>query len=153
MFRSNGIPVFIYPLTVLVICILAIWRGGRYERIATFGLTVAWLVTVAAYRVPHLPTEPIVLGADLGLLGLLVWVALRSPAWWPILAAGFHLLAILTHAAKDLDRQLGTWVYISAQIIWGYMLAFTLGIGSWRHRSFIRSIGEEPFRETTIPRR
>lgn len=142
MFRSNGIPVFVYPLTVLVICVIAIWRGGRYERVATVGLLVAWLTTVAAYRIPHLPTEPIVAAADICLLGLLIWVAMRSPAWWPLLAAGFHLLAILTHAAKDLDRQLGTWVYISAQILWGYMVALTIGFGSWRHRRFAQSIGD-----------
>ena len=132
MFRSNGLPTFIYPLTLLAICIIAIWRGGRYERTATFGLVGAWALTVVAYWGPNLPTEQIELAADLALLALLVWVALKSPAWWPILAAGFHLLAILTHAAKDLDQQIGTWVYMSAQILWGYLLAITIGVGAWR---------------------
>ena len=144
MFRTNGIPTFVYPLTLLAICVIAFWRGGRYERTATFGLVGAWLVTVAAYWVPAVPTEQVVLIADLGLLALLVWIAMKSPAWWPILAAGFHLLAILTHAAKDMDRQLGTWVYISAQIIWGYLLAITIGIGSWRHPSFHPATSDAP---------
>lgn len=135
MFRSNGLPTFIYPLTLLAICMIAVWRGGRYERMAAFGLVAAWVLTVLAYRAPGLPTEPIELVADVSLLALLVWVALRSSAWWPIFAAGFHLLAILTHAAKDLDQQLGTWVYMSAQIIWGYLLAIAIGVGAWRHRS------------------
>jgi len=144
LFRTNGLPIFVYPLTLLAICILAIWRGGRYERAATFGLLGAWAVTVVAYRAPNLPTEYIVLVADLSLLALLIWVALRSPAWWPIFAAGFHLLAILTHLAKDLDRQLGAWAYISAQIIWGYLLAISIGVGSWRHPAFRLADVEAP---------
>ena len=142
MFRTNGLPTFIYPLTLLAICIIAIWRGGRYERIATFGLVGAWALTVVAYWGPNLPTEQIELAADLTLLALLVWVALKSPAWWPILAAGFHLLAILTHAAKDLDQQIGTWVYMSAQILWGYLLAITIGIGAWRHPGRVLAHGD-----------
>ncbi|HEX2817784.1 MAG TPA: hypothetical protein VHN39_15435 [Phenylobacterium sp.] len=153
MFRTNGIPTFVYPLTLLAICILAIWRGGRHERIATFGLLGGWIVTVAAYRVPNLPTEYIVLAADLSLLALLIWVAMKSPAWWPIFAAGFHLLAILTHVAKDLDRQLGTWAYISAQIIWGYLLAITIGVGSWRHPVFQLATSDDPTADPGATRR
>ena len=63
MFRSNGLPTFIYPLTLLAICIIAIWRGGRYERTATFGLVGAWALTVVAYWGPNLATEQIELAA------------------------------------------------------------------------------------------
>jgi hypothetical protein len=144
LFRTNGLPTFIYPLTLLTICIVAVWRGGRYERTAAFGLVGAWVLTVVAYRGPSLPTEQIELTADVMLLALLIWVALKSSAWWPILAAGFHLLAILTHAAKDLDRQIGLWVYMSAQILWGYLLAITIGIGAWRHPSRVLVHGDDP---------
>jgi hypothetical protein len=108
---------------------LALWRGGRDERMAAFGLTGAWLLTVEVVRAF---SQTGVLVVDLCLMALLVRLALRSDAWWPLFAAGFHLLAILTHLARGLDRELGAWAYLTAQVIWGYMLAVAIGIGAWR---------------------
>ena len=134
MIRNYGIPASLYPASLLVVCAVALWRGGKYERLAAFGLLAAWMLTFVAYRTFAAKSEPPILVVDLVLLALLVWIALKSPAYWPLLAAGFHLLAILTHVAKDLDRALGPWVYLSAQIIWGYLLAMAIGVGAWRHR-------------------
>ena len=68
---------------------------------------------------------------DLAFLGLISWTALKSSRYWPLFAAGIHLLAVITHVARALDPTLGGWAYITAGIIWGYLLAFIIGYGAW----------------------
>jgi hypothetical protein len=86
---------------------------------------------MAVYRTGFRETEWGIFAVDAALLALLCWIALRSPRYWPLLAAGFHLLAVVTHLAKSVDRQVGAWAYITAEIIWGYLLALTIGYAAW----------------------
>ena len=67
---------------------------------------------------------------DVGLLFLLIGIALKSPKYWPMAAAGFQLLAVLTHIAKMIDPNLQQWAYITAIVIWTYLLMIALGIGN-----------------------
>jgi hypothetical protein len=147
LFQTYGLPPALYPATLVVVCCLALWRGGRDERMAAFGILVGWLLTIAVVRATG-GRQTGVFIVDLCLLGVLLWIALRSAAWWPLFAAGFHLLAILTDVAHHVDRQLGAWAYLTAQVIWGYMLALTVGIGAWRAPTRQLAISEPP---TTPP--
>jgi hypothetical protein len=68
--------------------------------------------------------------ADIANLGLLIWIALRSPKYWPMAAAGFQLLAVMTHVAKLVDRGVAQWAYLTAGIIWTYLLMIALVVGT-----------------------
>jgi hypothetical protein len=75
------------------------------------------------------------LAVDAGFLAFLALLALRSDRFWPIWAAGFQLLAVITHCARLLDPTLGAWVYITAGVIWTYLVLFALTFGTlgcWR---------------------
>jgi hypothetical protein len=86
-------------------------------------------VVLRDYSWPQLQLAGFVV--DVLLLLLLLWIALRSPKYWPLAAAGFQLLAVLTHVAKMIDPGLQQWAYITAIVIWTYLLMITLGVGVW----------------------
>lgn len=121
------------PWTLLVVgtFALAIWRGGREERLAGNAVLIAWLLTKLLYRYEGAQTEWGVLTVDVGLLGLLLWLALRSRRHWPMFAAAFHLLAVISHLARTVDPSVGGWAYLTAAIIWANLVLVAIGYGSW----------------------
>lgn len=120
-----------WTLTVLALIAVALWRGGRQERLAANGLVVGWLLSKLLYRYQGGQTEWGILAVDVGLFALLVWIALRSARHWPLFAAGFQLLGVITHLAISVDTRVHGWAYITASIIWSYLLAFAIGYGAW----------------------
>lgn len=131
MLAIHEVRAFVWAATVIGVCAVALWRGGDDERLGAVGLLGGWALTMLTYRSQFQHTEWGIFVVDAALLALLVWIALRSGRYWPIFAAGFHLLAIVTHIAKTVDQTVGAWAYITAEIIWGYLLAFTIGYGAW----------------------
>jgi len=128
------IPPWLWLAVVVAVFAIAWWRGGRDARTAAGALLAASLLTRLAYAYEGQMGWGVAL-VDAGLLAVLVWVALRSPRWWPLFAAGFHLLAVVTHLAKLVDSQVSAWAYVTAGVIWGYLLALSIGFGAWRERA------------------
>jgi hypothetical protein len=69
--------------------------------------------------------------ADLALCILYFWLAFRSRRYWPLFAASFQLLVILTHLGIVLDPSVRGWAYLTAEIIWSYLVLMTVAYGSW----------------------
>lgn len=107
------------------------WRGGRDERLAGNSVLIAWLLTKLVSRYQGLETEWGVLVVDLGLLAVLLWLALRSRRHWPLFAAGFHLLAVITHIARMVDPTVGGWAYLTANIMWANLVLVAIAYGAW----------------------
>jgi hypothetical protein len=128
----------LFPVLVIgAVTALALWKGGREERI------VAAAFAVGTFAAPFLKdhswagTQWSLFAVDMVYLALLVVVALRSVHYWPLWAAGFQLLAILTHAASLIDRQLRPWAYVTAGVIWTYLGLAAIAVGTynrWRER-------------------
>lgn len=116
--------------TVLVVCALALWRGGRYERLAAGVMLAAWAFSMLLDRTGFKEPEWGIMMVDLAALGVFVWIALKSDRFWPIFAAAFHLLSIVTHLARTVDPTVLRYAYISAEILWGYFLAAAIGYGA-----------------------
>lgn len=117
----------------IVVCAAALWKGGRDERLIAAALLLSWAVSYASLlqRLPG--TQWGEFAADTVLLALLSFVAMRSRRYWPLAAAGFQLLAVLTHAASLVDRHLGAWAYITANIIWTQLITVSLAVGTYNH--------------------
>ena len=138
------IPKWIWDVVVILVLGSAIWRGGRDERIAGIALAVGVVLSKAVYSHEGQQTEWGLFFVDLVLLAVLTWIALISTRYWPIFAAAFQFLAVIIHLARLADPSLGGWAYISAEILFGYLLAGAIAVAL--HDHFLRSRWIEPQR-------
>ena len=134
------LPPWIWIAFLSSVTLAALLGGGRSERIGAVVIFGGWVATVGLEH--HRWREPQwgMIGVDAVVLVLLLLLSLRSSRWWPIWATGFQLLALVTHVARFVDPKLGAWAYITAALIWGYMLVAALAVGTyhrWRERSAV----------------
>ena len=62
---------------------------------------------------------------------LYFWVAFRTRRHWPLFVAGFQLLIVITHMARLADPRVSGWAYLTAQLLWSYLVLLTIGYASW----------------------
>ena len=121
--------------------------GGREERVAATYFTLAALVAPFLLDRRWAGTQWAMFAVDLGYLCLLLFFALRSRKWWPIPAAAFQLLAVLTHVASLVDHKLGAWAYVTAGVIWTYLGLTAIAVGTYNHwRGRRLAVAPEPAR-------
>lgn len=142
MTQWDILRVLFWAATVLFVCSLTLWRGGRDERLAMSAVVIGWLLTLVAIHFRFARTEWGILAVDIMMLTTFVWIALRSSRYWPIFTAAFQLLAVMTHVASILDQRVEHWTYITAQIIWGYLVVIAVGHGAWTARAHQAPRGE-----------
>jgi hypothetical protein len=111
------------------VCGAAFWKGDREEQVTAGALLLGWVATL-------LFRDPRWLGAQTGALvidalffAMMVVIALRTTRYWPIFAAAFQLLAIVTHGARIADPAIRGWAYATASILWTQLVLIALGIG------------------------
>lgn len=128
-----GISLFswIWIGAVTLVCGGAIWRGGFSERLAGGAIYAGWLASVLLADPDLTGAQWAILVVDALLLAVLIALALRSDRYWPMAAAGFHFLTIVTHGARVIDPTFDLWVYITAEIVWGYLMLSALAFGVW----------------------
>ncbi|HEY3947622.1 hypothetical protein [Phenylobacterium sp.] len=118
---------------MIVICGGALWKGSREEQTAAGGVLLSVLVTVMLRDPKWAGTQWGAFGSDLGLLILLVAIALRTPKFWPLFAAAFQLLCVVTHIARVVDPGVRAWAYATAQVIWTQWVLFAIGVGTFNN--------------------
>jgi hypothetical protein len=126
-----ALPAWLGPLILLLVCSAAFWKGGPEERLTAAGLVVTVAMTMLLRDMSWPPLQRIGFAADIIMFLLLAGIALKTPKWWPLMAAGFELLSVLTHISKMVDRHVDQWAYITANVIWTYLLMIALGVGVW----------------------
>ena len=50
---------------------------------------------------------------------------------WPLWAAAFQLLGVITHVAIMADRTISGRAYYVAAVIWSYLVVIALAVGTW----------------------
>ncbi len=122
----------IWTVLMLAVSGFALWRGGWPERLVAVANVLASLASgLAENRRDFIDPQWGVMVIDVLFLALLFWLALRSDRHWPMWAAAFQLLAVVTHGAMMADPSVGGWAYITGYIIWGYMVLASLSVGTW----------------------
>ena len=140
------LPPWLGLAVLLIVCSGAFMKGGVEERLAAAGLLISVGVTFLLRDPswPHVQIAGFVM--DALVLALFLGIALTSPKYWPMAAAGFQLLAVLTHIGKMIDPQVDQWAYITAIVIWTYLVIIALGVGvwnTWRRRALLaQAVGE-----------
>src|SRR2546422_610713 len=115
---------------MLLVCGAALWKGGLEERLTGAALLLNTAVTVLMRDYSwHFQVGEFV--ADIATLALITGIALRSSKFWPMSAAAFQLLGVMTHVAKMVDRTLHQWAYMTTIVIWTYLIYTALGVGTW----------------------
>jgi signal transduction histidine kinase len=111
------------------VCAGAVWKGEWEERGTAYAFLLAWGATMVLRNPSWLGPQWGVLFVDVVLLAFLIFVALKGRRYWPVFAAGFHLLAVATHAARMADPVVGAWAYATASIIFSQMTLLALAAG------------------------
>jgi hypothetical protein len=115
-------------------CGFALWRGGRPERAAAATCLAAWVATRLAYNSGNwIDPQWGVLAVDVAFLAVLVYLALTTDRAWLLFAAAFQLLGVAIHVAITIDRGIRASAYISALVIWSYLILLSLSWGAWSH--------------------
>jgi hypothetical protein len=126
-------------ITVVVWMLLALCSvyaavvGGTTGRIGAALNVAATLATLfAQYAMPWSETHFPVLIVDVFLMAALFTLAMKSEVYWPIWAAGFHLITVTGHAATliapDFRASLyyyfnGMWaIFVQMAMVWGITL-------------------------------
>ena len=125
----------IFSAIFFPICLYALWRGGRDERIVAIiclGGVFATMLTVSPLTMRYVGFEEGLALVDLAVLAGFVTVALHSRRFWPLWVAGFQLTTTLGHGFKVLDSDLLPGAYGAALQFWAYPILAVLAIGTWR---------------------
>jgi hypothetical protein len=124
------LPAWVWPAALMVVCALAIWRGRDNERLAAGMDLASWALTVVVFQDNSNATQWPVVMIDALLFAGLLWIALRSSRHWPMFAAGFALLLLVTHLASAADPSIGGWAYLTAGIMFSYLILAAIAYGA-----------------------
>lgn len=105
--------------------------GGRDERLAAFSLVIAALATPVVVAAGYARPELGVIAVDIGLFMALALIALRSPSFWPMWAAGFQLGALAVHLAASRMAHMLPAAYAESLAIWSYLVIAAVLGGVW----------------------
>ena len=140
---------YVFRILLLATCGYALWRGRSDERIVALVCLVATLASRLAFtplNVRYTSIETGLLLIDLAVLAAFVFVALRSPRFWPLWVAGLQLTTSMAHLMKAIDQTLLPMAYGAAIALWSYPILIILAIGTWRGHRRPRAAPEQEFR-------
>jgi len=124
-----------YDLTLFLVCVIALARGGRPEQLgalicstASVLSSVARLTGVASWA----PSHWLILSID----GLVVigffWLAITTIRFWPIWAAAFALDDIFVNVAGVFFPRSTLLAYESGLGVYAYLALFVIALASLR---------------------
>lgn len=111
-------------------CIFAMVHGRTDERLAAIAMMLAAVLSPLAMASGYAAPETGVLGVDIGLLGFLLVLALRSDRFWPLWAAGFHVVGTGIHVATFVEADIWPPAYGAAQGFWAWPVLVALLAGT-----------------------
>ena len=128
-------PIYLFTLVVFILVgLVALWRGGRWERTTVAVLAAAW---IGSALTPFNRVDPpwSAIGIDTAVFLFFLYAALYARRSWTAAAAGFQFLILCTHYVFARDRSLEQWAYISAYYVWNLGVIAALACGAiWRGR-------------------
>jgi len=126
-----ALPPWIGLVVLAMVCGSAFWKGGREEQVAAGAVLISELATVVLRDPRWAGPQWGAFGADVLLLAAITVVALRSARYWPLVAAGFQLLCVVTHVARMIDPGVHAWAYATGQVIFTYLYLYAVAFGVW----------------------
>ncbi|GAA0655525.1 hypothetical protein [Brevundimonas lenta] len=121
-------------LTVL----LAFLRGGALEKQVAGVVGAAWIASALVPLGGRIGPAWLLVAIDVGLLLYLLYQAAFAKRFWPVVAAGFQLLIVATHATFALRIQLEQWGYFTAYYLWSWGVLACIAVGALSAKSSAR---------------
>jgi hypothetical protein len=115
----------------VIVCGGAFWKGDRETQFAAGGFLLGWAATIALRDRSWVGTQWSAFASDVGLLIVLTVISMRTVRYWPLIAAGFELLCVITHVARLIDPGVRAWAYATAQVIFTQLVTVAIGVGVW----------------------
>ena len=131
---TYALPPWFGATVAFLICGAAAWKGEAEERVVAAGFLLSLAATVLLRDKTWPQVQWAAFAADSSLFILLLVVVLRTAKSWPFAAASVQLVAVMTHVAKMMDASLHQWPYITAGVVWSYLLLLVLAAGVWKRR-------------------
>jgi len=125
----------------------AIWKGAEPERIGAGVLLAGFLLQIIAYAVfppRYFDVDAIALLADLIFLAGFGWLAINARRVWPIWAAAFQLLSIMSHFARFVEMDIEPYVYSVMKSLPTGLAIVLLSVGTIMHRRRLARRGSDP---------
>ncbi len=124
----------IWAVAMFAVSAYAWWRGGWVERVVAVTNIMAWIATSAFQdRTNWVDPQWAVFAVDVVFLGVLLVLVVKSTRTWIMPAAAFQLLLVVTHAAIIADPGVRARAYITALILWSYLVLITFAVGAHLH--------------------
>jgi hypothetical protein len=133
------LPIWVWPTAMMTVWVLAQWRGRDEERLAISGYLAGWALSMVVARATKRDLQDTpwaILPIDVAMLGLFLWIVLRTRRRWPVFAAAAQLLMVATYLVRP--AVVDGWTYMTVQMIWSYLALIAIGYGAWtapRHAS------------------
>lgn len=131
-FYHNGMLIVptLFWLLLALCCSFAAFAGGKSGRIGVALLMAATLATwLLEFTSGWSQTNWPVMTIDILLFCGLYFLALRSDAYWPIWAAGFHLLTVAGHFASIIMPDFRMGIYWRFSGVWAILVLMAMVVG------------------------
>ncbi len=152
--NANLLLALLYNGTLVAVCVLALQRGGRPERIGAVVSLAASAATVA-FRYFQIargtPAEISVLAIDTGVLACFFWLAIHTVRFWPVWAFGFALADVVVSLAGGLIPNTPLFAYQTSLGIYAYLALGALAVGTLRLPRNATARDRHGFRRPTQP--
>ena len=129
------LPPLVFWTLLFIVCACAALRGRSDERIAAGACAIATLIThfvVGPLKLKYATVEPGLLALDAAMLLTFLFIALRSPRFWPLWVAGLQLTMSMAHLLKAIQIGLMPKAYAAAVVFWSYPILIIILIASLR---------------------
>lgn len=127
----HALPPWVGLTLTVVMCGGAFWKGDREQQAAAIAFLLSWLTTIVLRDPRWIGPQWGAFWADIAFFALLTAISIRTRRYWPLVAAAFQLLCVMTHVARFMDPGLRNWAYASGQIIFSDMLQIAVLVGVW----------------------
>jgi hypothetical protein len=127
----------LFGALLLATCLYAAARGGWPERIAAATLLFGAALTVVIappFETRFSSVEPAIFLVDALLLGMFLWLSIRSTRFWPLWIAGILGAETLIHIMRATVPAVVPIAYMDAQALWGWLVQVILLVGTRRHQ-------------------
>jgi hypothetical protein len=120
----------LFWLLLILCCGFAALAGGKSGQVGSIMMIAATIATwsvelSSSWAQTHIPVMVI----DMMLLFGLYALALRSSAYWPIWATGFHMLTIVGHVATMIMPDFRLGIYWRFSSVWSVLVMMSMVIG------------------------